>query len=514
MPIGDRETDTSEDTLSASGRFQFEGEVLLLTLTILWHPDRRRIGASAPVLWNHAGEFELSRWAPLFRHGDGSEFSLDERRISRSPLLLKRQPEGLSIQPPSTTMPVQVGAEQIESALTVNDQSLEAGVAICLGRRVVLCLHRAPPRRKHHPSHLGLIGSGHRMQRVREQIRRAAQANASVLIRGESGTGKELVARAIHRLSGRSGRPMVSVNMATLGGELAAAELFGVRQGAYTGARTSRPGLICEADGSTLFMDEIGDASPPVQVMLLRVLEDGRLRALGDSRERSVDVRFIAATDRALEADAERPFNQPLRRRLEAVCIHLPPLRQRREDFGELLAGFVTEAETELGSPIRIPADLVCTLAAQPWTGNVRELRNFVTRLAIHIEADGNICWDGELLDHLHIDPREEKTGTAPTANRTRYRDPATVSESDLLRALNDNGWRVMPAARSLGISRTSMYALLKQSPEVRPAETIPEEEIYRVMEQAPDLDSWAAQLKTPREALKRRLSALDPKPV
>ncbi|MGL6162594.1 sigma 54-interacting transcriptional regulator [Microbulbifer sp.] len=511
MPIGDRETDTSEDTLSASRRFQFEGELLLPTLTILWHPDRRCIGASTPVLWNRAGEFGLSRWAPLFQQDDSSEFSLDDRRISRNPLLLKQLAEGISIQPPSTTMPVQVDEEQIESPLTVNEQSLEDGVAICLGRRVALCLHRAPPQREHCPTGLDLIGSGHRMRRVRQQIRRAAHANASVLIRGESGTGKELVARAIHQLSGRSERPMVSVNMATLGGELAAAELFGVRQGAYTGARTSRPGLICEADGSTLFMDEIGDASPSVQVMLLRVLEDGRLRPLGDSRERSVDVRFIAATDRPLEPDVERPFNQPLRRRLEAVCIQLPPLRQRREDFGELLAGFVTEAEAELGHPIHIPADLVCTLAMHPWPGNVRELRNFVTRLAIHAEPDGTIRWDDELAEHLHIDPRTEEAGTPPAPNRIRYRDPATVSESDLLRALNDNGWRVMPAARSLGVSRTSMYALLKQSLEVRPAETIPEEEIYRVMEQGPDLDAWATKLKTPREALKRRISALEP---
>lgn len=510
MPIGDWETDTTEDTLSASGRFQFEGELFLPTLTILWHPDRRRIGASVPVLCNRAGEFELSRWAPLFLLGDGSEFSLDDRRISRNPLLLKQLAEGISIQPPSTSMPVQVGEEQIESPLTVSEQSLEDGIAICLGRRVTLCLHRAPPQREHHSTLLDLVGSGHHMDRVRQQIRRAAHANASVLIRGESGTGKELVARAIHHLSGRSERPMVSVNMATLGSELAAAELFGVRKGAYTGAHTSRPGLICEADGSTLFMDEIGDASPPVQVMLLRVLEDGRLRPLGDSRERSVDVRFIAATDRPLEADAERPFNQPLRRRLEAVCIQLPPLRQRREDFGELLASFVTGAEAELNHPMHIPADLVCTLAMQPWPGNVRELRNFVTRLAIHAEPDGTIRWDGELAEHLHIDPQKEDTGTASATNRIRYRDPATVSDSDLLRALDDNGWRVMPAARALGISRTSMYALLKQSPEVRPAETIPEEEIYRVMERGPDLDTWAAQLKTTREALKRRISTLE----
>jgi two-component system nitrogen regulation response regulator GlnG len=332
------------------------------------------------------------------------------------------------------------------------------------------------------------------MRQVRQQIHRAAKANASVLIQGETGTGKELTAQAIHRLSKRGERKMISINMATLGQELAAAELFGVRQGAFTGARDSRPGLFCEADGSTLFMDEIGDASPSVQVMLLRVLEDGRVRALGDNRERSV----------------ERSFNQPLRRRLEAVSIHLPPLRHRREDFGELFASFLNQAETELGHPIHIPAELVCTLAVNPWSGNVRELRNFITRLAINAEPDGKIRWDRELANYLRADSIELESVTATsTPARIRYRDPVTVSDSDLFEALNNNSWQVMPAAKALGVSRTSMYALLKQCPGVRSAEEISAQEIRGVMDQGPDLDGWATRLKTPREALKRRICDL-----
>ncbi|WKD50790.1 sigma 54-interacting transcriptional regulator [Microbulbifer spongiae] len=509
MSCEEGKSDLLEDTLNASNHFQFEDALRLATFTIIWHPKRHRIGASAHLLWDQAGKFELSRWTPRFQHGDNCEYPLDDRRISRSPVLFRKVSQGIVIHPPNTDMPVQIGAMQIENPITLEEEALEEGVVFCLGRRITLCLHWAPPRCPE--SHkLGLVGSGHQLQRIGKQIRKAAQINASVLIRGESGTGKELVAHAIHDLSSRCGRSMVCVNMATLGGELAVAELFGVRQGAYTGARANRPGLIGEAHGSTLFMDEIGDAQPPVQAMLLRVLESGTLRALGDSRERNVDVRFIAATDRPLEAGSAPSFSQPLRRRLEAVCIQLPPLRRRREDFGELLLKFLVEAECELEQVIHLPADLVCILATRSWPGNVRELKNFVTRLTLYIQPDGTLLLGEDLAEYLQQEVTTEiKPAIAATRFPARYRDPATVSESDLLQALNTSGWRIMPAARTLGISRTSMYALLKHSTEIRFADAIAKEEIQQVMQEGSDLDAWAEQLKTPREGLKRRLNAL-----
>ncbi|MFC6978903.1 sigma-54-dependent transcriptional regulator [Microbulbifer taiwanensis] len=399
-------SEADECTLEPSGQFQFEHEILQPQLTILWHPQRRLIGARAAVLWDSAGEFEISRWVPMFRLADESEFSLDDRRISRSPLLLKREPNStLSIHPPLSSMTLAVNGAPLETAMTLSNKSLQAGVTICLGRRVGLYLRLSPPRRAEERDHLGLLGGSYPMAQVRRQVRRIAATNASVLVRGETGTGKELVARALHQFSPRSGREMVSVNMATLGGDLAAAELFGARQGAYTGARGDRPGLIREANGSTLFLDEIGDAPDAVQVMLLRVLEEGRVRPLGDSRDHPVDVRYVAATDRPLEAGAERAFNQPLRRRLEAATVNMPPLRERREDFGELFAAFLAEAEVERGHSIRITADQVCALAARPWPGNVRELRNFVTGLAINSDTDGEIHWNSELAAYLRPRP-------------------------------------------------------------------------------------------------------------
>lgn len=503
-----REPDTGEYTLEPSGQFHFDDEILQPQITIVWHPQRDLIGANVPVLWDSAGEFALSRWTPLFRQRNQSGFPLDDRRISRSPLLLSRQSRSaVSVQPPSSSMSVEIDGTILHNTITLSSESLRAGVIICLGRRVGLCLHLSPPRHENETDHLGLIGGSYAMQQIRQQIHRVAPVDSSVLIRGETGTGKELVARALHRLSRRAGRDMISVNMATLSGELAAAELFGARQGAYTGARNNRPGLIGEADTSTLFLDEIGDASPAVQVMLLRVLEDGRVRPLGDSRDYPVDVRFVAATDRVLEPGAERSFNQPLRRRLESVTLSLPPLRERREDFGELFATFLGEAESGLGHGIRINASLICTLATKAWPGNVRELRNFVSSLAINSDANGEILWNRELTKYLREDSTETGQGmaAAPRA-RDRYKDPATVSDAELLQALDKNGWRIMPAAKALGISRTSMYALLKQSREVRAAREISTEDILEAVEGETDLDKCAARLKTPREALKRRI--------
>ncbi|WP_250461869.1 sigma 54-interacting transcriptional regulator [Microbulbifer litoralis] len=504
--------ETEEDTLEPSRRPPLEHEILQPQITILWHPDRHLIGATAPVLWNSAGAFELSRWAPLFQHRNEAGSSLGDRRISRSPLLLKRQPQGaISLEPPSASMAVEINGSTAKCTVSLSRDSLRSGATICLSRRVGLCLHLSPPRGQREDDRLGLVGSSRCMAQLRQQIRQVAPTNASVLIRGETGTGKELVARAVHSLSRRAEREMVSINMATLGGELAAAELFGARQGAYTGARNNRPGLIREAHGSTFFMDEIGDTSPSVQVMLLRVLEEGRLRSLGDSRDQPVDVRFVAATDRALEADAERPFNQPLRRRLETFVLQLPALRERREDFGELFLAFLTEAENEFDRALRVPADLVCTLAAGDWPGNVRELRNLVTRLAINAGADGELPWNGFPADHYHPATAETAAPSAPRPRGPRYRDPATVNDSDLLRAMNENSWRVMPAARALGVSRTSMYALLEQSDTIRQTQQISGDEIRETMRQGPDLDAWAAQLRTPREALKRRIGEMEP---
>jgi two-component system response regulator HydG len=207
-----------------------------------------------------------------------------------------------------------------------------------------------------------------------------------VLVRGESGSGKELVARALHSEGPRRQRAFVAVNCTALPQALLESELFGHVKGAFTGATTARRGLFVEADGGTLFLDEIGDMAPELQARLLRVLEDGEVRAVGADGSRSVDVRVIAATHQNLEARVkEGRFRADLFYRLNVVSLRIPPLRERQEDVPMLVEHFVAQARARNPrSPVtELAPEVVAELAHMPWPGNVRELENLVERLVL-----------------------------------------------------------------------------------------------------------------------------------
>ncbi len=231
-----------------------------------------------------------------------------------------------------------------------------------------------------------MVGRSPPMQHLFELVERVAQSDAPVLIRGESGTGKELVARALHFEGARRGGPFVAVNCTAIPGTLLESELFGHLKGAFTGATTSRRGLFVEADGGTLFLDEIGDMAPDLQARLLRVLEDGEVRAVGADSSRRVDVRVVAATHQELEqATRDGRFRRDLFFRLDVAPIRIPPLRERRDDIPLLVEHFLTVArERNARSPVRaFSSELVAELTRLPWAGNVRELENVVERLVI-----------------------------------------------------------------------------------------------------------------------------------
>jgi two-component system, NtrC family, response regulator HydG len=231
-----------------------------------------------------------------------------------------------------------------------------------------------------------MIGRSEPMRALYELIERVAPSQAPVLIRGESGTGKELVARALHFHGPRQERPFVAVNCTALPEALLESELFGHLKGAFTGATSARRGLLVEASGGTLFLDEIGDMAPGLQAKLLRVLEDGEVRAVGADVARKVDVRIIAASHQPLEQRVtEGSFRQDLFYRLNVVAIRLPPLRTRTGDVPLLLEHFLTKArEHNPASKVaRFADDVMAALARSPWPGNVRELENVVTRLVI-----------------------------------------------------------------------------------------------------------------------------------
>jgi two-component system response regulator AtoC len=236
----------------------------------------------------------------------------------------------------------------------------------------------------------GIVAESEEMQEVVALAERAAEFKTTVLITGESGVGKELVAQAIHGTSDRGAAPFVAVNCGAIPENLIEAELFGHARGAYTGADRERPGLFRDADGGTLFLDEIGELPIPLQVKLLRVLQEEEVRPVGETRPVPVDTRIIAATARDLKTEVEAGrFRQDLFYRLNVFTIHVPPLRERSEDVAPLARTFLTVLARQTGKRVReIDPDALDAMRVYPWPGNVRELENTIERALILAPAD------------------------------------------------------------------------------------------------------------------------------
>jgi len=321
-----------------------------------------------------------------------------------------------------------------------------------------------------------LLGESAAMLKLREEIGRVAATSARVLIRGESGTGKELVAELIHEGSERAGRPFIRLNMAALPATLVEDELFGHARGAFTDAREARAGLFEEASGGTLFLDEIGDMEAALQARLLRVLEDGVVRRIGESREREVDVRIVAATHRHLEADVEAGrFREDLFYRLFHVPLHVPPLREREHDAALLFRHFMDHWARRHRLRPRVVDELVYpALDAYPWPGNVRELRNLCERLVVlgrdpisaeQLLLDAPVDRGG--LDGAWL--REQRLGAVGRV--APFRQFKQETEREYLEAvLLATGWNVSEAARLLGLQRSYLHEKLVALDLVRPS--------------------------------------------
>jgi len=309
-----------------------------------------------------------------------------------------------------------------------------------------------------------LVGRGARMQEVYRLIEQVAPTRSNVLITGESGTGKELVARALHARSERRDAAFVPIDCGAIPAGLMEGELFGHARGAFTGATADRKGLFELADGGTVFLDEIGEVPPSLQVKLLRVIQERTLRRLGEGRDRPVDVRVVAATNRDIEAEVRAgSFREDLFYRLNVIRIHLPPLRTRREDIPELLRHFVDKVSRAEGrAPALILPEAVEVLRAYDFPGNVRELENLVER-AVALSGDRPIS--AELFaDHLR---RPEPPGSVPAelpAEGISLDGVLASLERRLLeQAIEAAGGVKTEAAKLLGISfRSLRYRLSK----------------------------------------------------
>lgn len=302
-----------------------------------------------------------------------------------------------------------------------------------------------------------IIGKSPALKELLHLIARVAPSDSTVLIQGESGTGKELVARALHQGSPRADKPMVVINCAALQETLLESELFGHEKGAFTGAIISKQGLFEVADGGTLFVDEIGEMALGLQAKLLRVLEDGRFRRVGSTREIKTDVRILAATNKDLrqEAIAAR-FREDLFYRLNVITLQVPPLRERTEDIPLLVDHFLKRSA---GDPKTIAAPALKALLAYPWPGNVRELANVIER--------GRILADGHCLK-LNDLPAHVVAGPPPSAFKTlSMENNATplheLERQQVERILAREGGNKLRAAKALGISRRKLYRLLEK---------------------------------------------------
>jgi DNA-binding NtrC family response regulator len=308
-----------------------------------------------------------------------------------------------------------------------------------------------------------LIGSGEVMRGVFETIRKVAETDLTVLVRGESGTGKELVAQALHHRSPRSRGPFVAVNCAAIQRELVESELFGHERGAFTGADARRSGRFEDADGGTIFLDEIGDMPGETQAKVLRVLQERSFARVGGNRPVEVDVRVVAATHRPLEAEVRAGrFREDLYYRLRVVEIELPPLRERLEDVPALAVAFLEQLATRLGRPrMQITPGALALLVRHGWPGNVRELRNALERAAV--------LTAGETIDapDLDLSPAPGSPAAAPDPRlpfaEAKREAVARFERAYLLRALREHGGNVSRTAAAIGMVRQSLQQKIRE---------------------------------------------------
>src|SRR5437660_3118933 len=317
-----------------------------------------------------------------------------------------------------------------------------------------------------------IVGKGQRMLELQQIISKVADAPSTVLIQGESGTGKELVATALHEMSSRRERPFIKINCAAIPRELVEAELFGFEKGAFTGAVQSKPGRFELADGGTLFLDEIGEIPVEMQVKLLRAIQESEFERVGGVKTTRVEVRLVAATSRDLgrEIGAGR-FREDLYYRLNVVPIHLPPLRERREDIPLLVEHFRQKYNARLRKNVeRIEDEALACLAAYAWPGNIRELENVLERTILF--AEGPRIGAGDLPASLRKQPAEAPAAEAQVAAASGPPGPlkeivkgqVQAIERDLIvRGLEVTGGNVTRTAKLLKISRKSLQMKMKE---------------------------------------------------
>lgn len=314
-----------------------------------------------------------------------------------------------------------------------------------------------------------IIGSSSAIESIRQAIRRVAPTDARVMITGENGTGKELVARWLHEFSKRADKPFVEVNCAAIPADLLESELFGHENGAFTGAVRQRIGKFEEASGGTIFLDEIGDMSASAQAKVLRVLQENRITRVGGTSAIDVDVRVLAATNKELVEEIEEDrFREDLFHRLNVIPIHVPPLRERRQDIPILARSFLDELANKdiVFADKCFSEDALKCLSDLPWRGNVRELYNVVERLGILSQT--NII-DKKTVELIGTPRKSRETVDKPSLDSFIEESDGfqefkeTAERAYLIHMLDKHDWNISATADSVGIQRSHMYNKMKK---------------------------------------------------
>ena len=447
-----------------TGELDQRARPLQLRLTVVFHPDSARIGASlklgdlnaSGVL--HLEATTLGRNAPLFEDNLG----LNEPHISRRALIFRHHARGLQLLNASESSYTQLGPKKA-SSMSLSFEELERGVAVRFGHAVVCWLRLVPEPfpelasesvKSVDHSVTGFAGVSPQARNVRRLISISASSDLPVLLRGESGVGKEVAAIAIHGASTRSDKQLVILNMAALPEALAEAELFGNTRGAFTGAER-RAGYFAEANHGTLFLDEIGDLPMSVQPKLLRALQAGEVQVVG-GKPQKVDVRFIAASDADLDDSAV--FKNALLQRLAGITIDIPPLRERPEDLGILL---VTSEQTRplldksmSSRDVAAWASFVYDALHQGWAGNVREFLLSAQRFALSLDHDTK---NGLTRCHFIVHTSEDKRS-----------NPNVLTDAEIETIHEQSEFEIAETARRLGLSRGALYRRVETIPGVR----------------------------------------------
>jgi DNA-binding NtrC family response regulator len=306
-----------------------------------------------------------------------------------------------------------------------------------------------------------ILGKSKAIQKILELIDKVAPLETRVLITGENGTGKELVARAIHKKSERKDKPFIEVNCAAIPNELIESELFGHEKGSFTGAVSQRIGKFELANKGIIFLDEIGDMSLQAQAKVLRAIEEGRIERVGGGKKIEVDVRIIAATNKNLLEEIHKGnFREDLYHRLNVIPIHVPPLRERVEDIPILVEHFCKEITTKHKKPsVRFTDDAIKILQAQPWTGNVRELRNIVERIIIIVDKREISAKD---IDFLFAGSQASLDNLIETSNSFQeFKEKA--ERAFILKQLKANDWNISKTAEILDIQRSHLYTKMRK---------------------------------------------------